>query len=372
MTEAKAHNAEHELLIVEDSAIQAKLLERVLKRQGYSVALASNGLEGLDMARALKPSLVISDINMPAMGGYELCQKIKFSKDLQDTPVVLLTELSDPDDIIRGLQARADQYVTKPFDEEHLLAVVRSLLRDAPVDGEADRFGKNLEATLSSVRRMITADHERIVNILLATYKNAVQQKNNVVKAQKELKALNEQLEAKVQQRTQALQDALEELEALSLNDELTGLYNRRGFSTVAEQQLKLNQRRKERSALLFCDLDGLKHINDTLGHKQGDRAIAEAADALKRTFRDSDVIARLGGDEFVVLLADAAEPEIEQAIARLEHHVAQLNASERAYRLSLSVGVATSANGAQGLDDLVAQADELMYEQKKRKRTSR
>src|SRR5919109_4045887 len=109
-----------EIIIVEDSPVQATLLRRTLVRYGYAVTLAKNGLEGLVRVRERKPALVISDIEMPHMDGYALCREIKRDEALRDVPVILLTSLLDPQDIIRGLQAGADNYLTKPYDEQEL------------------------------------------------------------------------------------------------------------------------------------------------------------------------------------------------------------------------------------------------------------
>lgn len=158
-----------------------------------------------------------------------------------------------------------------------------------------------------------------------------------------------------------------EELRNLSLRDGLTGLYNRRGFLELSQQVVRVAEREKHRLALLFLDLDGLKVINDGLGHGHGDRAIGEAAELLRSTCRATDLIARLGGDEFVVL-ASALEGEgIEILKHRLERALAQLNAEPgREYRLSFSVGVATFDPLAPiPIESLLVEADARMYEAK-------
>lgn len=164
-----------------------------------------------------------------------------------------------------------------------------------------------------------------------------------------------------------------EELRALSHRDELTGLHNRRSFVAFMDQQLKLAQRAGTRNlCLLMLDLDGFKSINDTLGHKEGDRALVEAARILRTTFREADIIARLGGDEFVVFLSDSIESaQLEIVKKRLSDGVDAWNRSEnRRYRLSMSVG-AVHHDPAQhrSPEDLLKHADELMYVQKREKK---
>lgn len=164
-----------------------------------------------------------------------------------------------------------------------------------------------------------------------------------------------------------------EELRSLALRDELTGLHNRRSFVTVLEQQFKLAQRTKDKGIhLLFIDLDGFKGINDTLGHKEGDRALREASYILKTTFRDADLVARLGGDEFVVFLTDDVnELNVDGLKSRLNAGVDEWNNKEqRAYRLAMSVGVVRHDPAAhRTVEDLLRHADELMYEQKRAKK---
>ncbi len=157
----------------------------------------------------------------------------------------------------------------------------------------------------------------------------------------------------------------LAEISALSLTDELTGLSNRRGFFTMADQRLQLLERRETQCVLIFCDVDGLKQANDRLGHEAGDRLLVDSARVLCTTFRSTDLVARLGGDEFVVLADDVSEPT-EWVVARLERQIAARNASAgpQAPWLSISVGaLAFRAGPSTSLAGLIAEADELMLE---------
>lgn len=156
-------------------------------------------------------------------------------------------------------------------------------------------------------------------------------------------------------------------LQQLSISDELTGLHNRRGFLSLAEQNLKLAQRTGRPLALFFIDLNGMKQINDRLGHEAGDQALRETAALLRATFRNSDVVARLGGDEFAVLALETDHQGTEEARRRLEDLLAAQNAeSERRYVLSLSIGIAfCDLQQLISLDQLLAQADQAMYREK-------
>ncbi|MFL5582375.1 MAG: GGDEF domain-containing protein [Gemmatimonadaceae bacterium] len=164
------------------------------------------------------------------------------------------------------------------------------------------------------------------------------------------------------------------ELRGLTLVDELTSLYNRRGFMALALAELRLANRMRHAVAQLFIDLDGLKDINDTLGHVEGDRALVETAELLRSTFRDSDVIARLSGDEFAVLVVDAREPAPEVMVRRLREQLAERNLRPgRRWTLSLSVGMATYDPSAPcTVEELMARADAWMYAQKREKHAQR
>lgn len=161
-----------------------------------------------------------------------------------------------------------------------------------------------------------------------------------------------------------------DKLRTLSFTDELTGLHNRRGFFALAEQQLKLAVREKKRRFLLSADLDNLKTINDTMGHKEGDLVLLESAIILKKSFRDSDIIARIGGDEFVILATETQEVSIDILTTRLTENINTHNAkSNKPYKLSLSFGLTHfDPRNPVSVDELLSEADSLMYEQKKEK----
>jgi len=157
------------------------------------------------------------------------------------------------------------------------------------------------------------------------------------------------------------------EIRSLAVTDELTGLYNRRGFLASAMHQLKLAHRHSQDVLLLFFDMDNLKGINDAFGHREGDLAIIRAADALEKTFRDSDILARLGGDEFAVLASEASLSNREAIAARMDRSLEESNGEEPRYKLSLSMGIARfDSETTESLGELMARADQDMYLHKK------
>jgi diguanylate cyclase (GGDEF)-like protein len=192
------------------------------------------------------------------------------------------------------------------------------------------------------------------------------------------LEALGRQLSLRLELRRTStlLREANEQLRNLSLTDELTGLYNRRGFFMHAEQQLKLyRSRESERSLwLMVGDMDGLKHINDTYGHPEGSAAIKTMAGLLVRSFRDADIIARPGGDEFAALLPNTFDQVAECVPLRLQMNLDEYNASSgKPYTLGMSIGmVKIPFESVSTLADMVKIADEAMYEDKKRRKAGR
>ncbi|HEX6053673.1 MAG TPA: GGDEF domain-containing response regulator [Gemmatimonadaceae bacterium] len=160
----------------------------------------------------------------------------------------------------------------------------------------------------------------------------------------------------------------LEEISALSLTDELTGLHNRRAFLTMADQRLQLLERTGSQCLLVFADVDGLKWTNDTVGHEAGDRLLVDAARVLQGAFRRTDLVARLGGDEFVVLADDATDADVHLVLGKLQEQIDLRNtaAGTAVPRLSISAGaLCFQAGAAIKLQDLLAEADARMLQNK-------
>src|SRR6267142_2446325 len=165
------------------------------------------------------------------------------------------------------------------------------------------------------------------------------------------------------------LQDVRNVEEDPALTDELTGLCNRRGFMAIAERQLKIGHRTGRGILLFFMDIDGMKEINDSFGHGEGDQVLRRTAKALKMTFRDSDVIARLGGDEFAVLAIEASDNSESAIRARLAEDLKTVSASETRYAINLSLGaVRINICSNASIGEWMVRADQAMYEQKRRR----
>ncbi|MFA4956237.1 MAG: ATP-binding protein [Candidatus Methanoperedens sp.] len=200
----KLHVTE-EILIVEDSPTQAELLKFLLEKNDYRVWVAYNGREALDMiTKKGKPALVISDIIMPGMDGYELCRCIKNDEKLKDIPFILLTSLSDSKDVLKGLECGADNFITKPYDEKYIFSRVQYILANRLIR-ERDKMEMGIKMFFGGQEYYITAARQQILDLLISTYETALQKNIELLKVQDELRLLNEQLEKKVEERTASL-----------------------------------------------------------------------------------------------------------------------------------------------------------------------
>lgn len=201
-----------DILVVEDSPTQAEQLRFILERNNFQVSLAGNGREALDFLRKRLPDVVITDIVMPVMDGYELCRQIRGAEKFKQVPVILVTTLSDPTDVIKGLEVGANNFITKPYDERYLVSRIQYLLTNM-------ELRKNVKAEMgisvffSGKNYFITAERLQILDLLLSTYESAYHQNRDLLDMQKELRELNERLEDIVRERTAELSSANSQLQ---------------------------------------------------------------------------------------------------------------------------------------------------------------
>ena len=355
-------NDVNEILIAEDSATQALNLQFLLEEAGYRVVVARHGKDALAAARQRPPAMLITDIVMPEMDGYELCNAFKTTPALHHIPVMLLTTLSHPLNVINGLKCGADSFVVKPYNKDFLLERIRYILTNRSLRHEESNV-PGIEVFFAGQKHVFTAQRSQMLDLLLSTFENAIQK--NV-----ELTEMNNRLlEAESRLREQA-----NELRALSLTDALSSLYNRRGFMTIASQLLRIANREGQYMWLLFLDVDGLKIVNDTLGHAQGDQLITDVATLMRRGARESDVAARLGGDEFVVLIPNGSADDAYRLGGRLEASAREQNSrQERPYEIAFSIGIAEyNPEAPCTMDELIRRADTEMYKIKTQHKAAR
>jgi len=544
----------YEIMIVDDTPSALEILAEILIENGYAVRSIDNGESALQSAIADPPSLILMDIRMPGMDGFEVCRRLKAQQESHNIPVLFISAVNALKERVQGLALGAVDFISKPFQREELLARVHThlelnrLRRDLEVQVEtrteelckseaklrslfaamtdvivvADERGCNLEVAptraniltrasqtfflkktlhemlparqadllLSAIRRTLEKDETIAVDFCLPIENNEfwfsatvsplsahtamivardITERERVEKAlreseeryrtiieniedgyyeinlagnltfcnpslarilgyaQTELIGMNTKsfmdeqnarevfltfnsvyrsgspakafgwelirkdgttlfVEASVSIIRNPAGDHVglrgiirdisdrkrmeDDMREMTLRDQLTGLYNRRGFITLAEQQIKTTNRAKRQMPLAFIDVDDMKWINDTLGHEQGDQALIDTADIFRQTFRESDIMARIGGDEFAVLATDVTEMNPEILSSRLQQNIDSFNAKDdRHYKLSMSWGTAMyDPESPTSLDQLMSAADELMYAQKRAK----
>lgn len=206
-----------DILVVEDSPIQAQKLEYILEKQGFHVSVTHNGKQAVSQLAEHKPDLVISDIVMPMMDGYELCRHIKKDKDLKDLPVILVTSLSDPLSAVEGLKSGADNFVTKPYNDEFLVSQIHTALKHRELRKDGVREDA-IQIYFEGKTHTITSRPTQVLDLLFSIYSNAIQKNTELEqvndylgRAKFELKSLSEKLEQIVVDRTADLLAEIDE-----------------------------------------------------------------------------------------------------------------------------------------------------------------
>jgi len=216
MHNAKAENKPVEILIVEDSPTQAEKLQYILEKKGFRVLSAPNGKKALELLSDSQPDIVISDILMPEMDGYELCKRLRADERFKHIPVILVTTLSDPKDVIKGLECGANNFIVKPYDDKYLTSRIQYLFANFELRKNT-KAEMGINVFFSGENYFITAERLQILDLLLSTYENAYHQNQELLKTRDELRKSNEQLEETVR----SLEDANREFDLLNRELEL-------------------------------------------------------------------------------------------------------------------------------------------------------
>src|SRR5690242_9185865 len=292
------------ILIVDDNQDNVEVLRVRLDSWGYETRTATNGAEALASVKERAPDLILLDVMMPDITGIEVAQRIKGNRSLPFIPIIMQTALDSTEAKVEGLEAGADDYITKPIDFAELKARLRSMLR---------------------IKRLQEALEER----------------------ERELLEMNERLRY------------------MSLTDGLTGLDNRRHLNERIDEMFQHAQRLNEPFSIVMCDLDKFKSVNDTYGHQAGDEVLKQLASILKDEAREIDRVGRYGGEEFMLLLPgtvlDAAVTFAERVRKHVERHTFTFPGGST--KRTASFGVAGWPHPKiNDSDTLVRMADDALY----------
>ena len=295
------------ILVVDDVPDNVEILEARLSSRGYDVQTATNGEEALVRVKDGQPHLILLDVMMPGMDGHEVARRVKDDETLPFIPIILVTALSEAEDVVQGLESGADDYISKPYNFRELEARVRAMLRIKRLQDELDQKNRELE----------------LVN---------------------------------------------KRLKKLSITDGLTELFNHRHVHQLLHDEFERSDRTGESIAVVMMDLDRFKSVNDTYGHPTGDVILYETAQIIKDTAREIDMPGRYGGEEFIAILPETGEEAgarfAERVRQAVEEYVFRDGATE--VRMTVSCGVASfPAPGVYTPEALLKAADNALYEAK-------
>jgi diguanylate cyclase (GGDEF)-like protein len=324
-----------DILIVDDKPDNLQLLATMLEAQGYEVRKAISGKICLRAASVIVPDLILLDINMPDMTGYEVCQHLRNNDKTQSVPVIFLSALSEPLDKVKAFQCGGNDYISKPFQLEEVYIRITNQLK------------------ISSLQQQLKTQKQ-------------------------ELEIQNQRLVAEIESRIAAENKLLElnqQLQVLATLDSLTQLANRHVFDRFLQQEWRRMSREKLPIGLILCDVDHFKKYNDHFGHQAGDRCLHQVAQAIASVVkRPADLVARYGGEEFAVILPNTNAQGVliiaEQIRQEVEHLKINHPASSVNNYVTLSLGGAClipseNDNPAQ----LIQNSDLALYQAKQKGR---
>jgi len=338
------------ILIVDDNPNNLKLLFDFLKESGFKVLVAKDGESAIEKLQEVSPNIILLDVMMPGIDGFETCYRLKASVATKDIPVIFMTALTDRVDKVKGLSMGAVDYITKPFQQEEVLARVQLHLRL-----------RNLTKTLEEQNVLLKEEIEARKKAEAALQKLTSELEERVASQTAELtQAVNELQQAQVQ-----LLEREEKLGHDAFHDALTGLPNRAWFMNRLQQAIDLSYRHQDYLyAVLFIDLDRFKVVNDSLGHLVGDQLLKSIARQLQVCLRHTDAVARFGGDEFVILLEDIKDIDEPNRVAeRIQNQLRQpFNLNDYEVFTDISIGIIVSTMGYDRPEDVLRDADIAMY----------
>jgi diguanylate cyclase (GGDEF)-like protein len=297
--------SEATILLVEDDKLQAEITKDYLVKYGYRVLIAVDGKSAIKTLSSQNVDLVLLDVVLPDISGYDVCRWIKVNDSTRFLPVIMLTIKGSTKDKVEGLRIGADDYLPKPYNEIELNARIYASLR---------------------------------------------------------VKSLRDELIRKNQQ----LEEVLTKLEKIAITDPLTGLFNRRYFESVIEKEFNKTVRYKTPTSCLVIDIDYFKRINDNYGHRKGDEVLKEIARLIKDCLRKVDTIARWGGEEFVILMPGTDSQKAYVAAERIKDTIEKNSFSGINEKITISIGISSiPSEYIDSAEKFIDTADNALYEAK-------
>ncbi len=306
------------ILIVDDTPANLHLLSEALREQDYKVRAVTSGEMALRAVSTILPDLILLDISMPVMDGYEVCKQLKSNKETSDIPVIFLSAYDGSENKERALEIGGVDYICKPFQLSEVLLRVRNHLQL--------QFSRN------------------------------------------EIQRLNRCLEQQVQERTAQLQSEIKKQQYLATHDTLTGLPNRSFFINALEESIADQHKSNSLYAVLFLDFNRFKLINDSLGHIVGDRMLVQITRRLESCLSSKDLLARLGGDEFTILIEDIEdEAEAVRIAKRITKSLKDpFKIDSKEIVMCASIGIVIGTTDYLSSDTIIRDADTAMYRAKR------
>lgn len=321
MGDQSTNTQKAKILVADDTDQNREFLQNMLTIQGYEVFAAENGRYAVSIAKSKSPDLILMDVRMPELDGYQACKLLQASSRTRDIPIIFVSALDEVLDKVRAFDYGAVDYITKPIQIEELLVRI------------------NTHLTLRNLRKEL-------------------EEKNALLEREKA------QLQLEIDRRKQVE----EKLKHIASTDPLTNVYNRRYFFELAKRELALSKRYRQPLAIVLLDIDHFKSVNDTYGHKIGDDALIALSALCKRGIRETDLFARYGGEEFIFLFPQTTVHQAKKVAERLRKFVSDNPFKFGGHEISitLSVGVAGIEDDPEiTLDKLFNEADQALYHAK-------
>jgi diguanylate cyclase (GGDEF)-like protein len=293
------------ILVVEDSVTQAEVTKEFLERNGFEVICVYDGTSAIKAVKTDTVDVILLDLILPDINGKEVCRWLKLNSDTKSIPIIMLTVKNSLEDKVSGIEAGADDYLPKPYNEIELNAKIYAVLRTKALQDELRQKNKQMEELLAKV-------------------------------------------------------------EFLAVTDPLTGLFNRRRLEAVLKDEWRAVKRYKNPISCLIVDIDHFKVVNDTFGHRAGDSVLKEVAAIIKQSLREVDTVARWGGEEFLIILPRTDKNNAGTVASRIAEAIAKKKFDQfPGGNITVSIGISGFSDSVDTPDKLINSADFALYEAK-------